>query len=157
MSWYDPQCIYICSQDSSKTHIHCLGLPISNTSKATISELLLKLTDNLCKYFLKSSPTTHLWRHTGKRIYSSYSCLTSAIHGGEWSASRSGRALSLVPIGEEVGWAPEPVWIQRLEEKSSCLCWRSNLDRPVHSQTLCWLSYPSSPKYFLLWQKWRLM
>jgi hypothetical protein len=25
----------------------------------------------------------------------------------------------LVPIGHEAGWAPEPVWIQRLEEKSS--------------------------------------
>jgi hypothetical protein len=25
----------------------------------------------------------------------------------------------LVPIGQEAGWAPEPVWTQRLEEKSS--------------------------------------
>jgi hypothetical protein len=24
-----------------------------------------------------------------------------------------------VPIGQEAGWAPEPVWTQRLEEKSS--------------------------------------
>jgi hypothetical protein len=23
-----------------------------------------------------------------------------------------------VPIGKDAGWAPEPVWIQRLEEKS---------------------------------------
>jgi hypothetical protein len=23
-----------------------------------------------------------------------------------------------VPIGEEAGWAPEPVWTQRIEEKS---------------------------------------
>jgi hypothetical protein len=23
-----------------------------------------------------------------------------------------------VPIGQEAGWAPEPVWTQRLEEKS---------------------------------------
>jgi hypothetical protein len=36
-----------------------------------------------------------------------------------------------LPIGQEAGWAPEPVWTQRLEEKSSCLCRRSNLDRPV--------------------------
>jgi hypothetical protein len=64
------------------------------------------------------------WRHMGERRYSSYSFLTSALDGGEWSASRPGRALppgkgSPVPIGQEAGWAPEPVWTQRLEEKSS--------------------------------------
>jgi hypothetical protein len=42
---------------------------------------------------------------------------------GEWSGSRPGRALptakgSPVPIGQEAGWAPEPVWTRRLEEKS---------------------------------------
>jgi hypothetical protein len=30
-----------------------------------------------------------------------------------------------------LGWAPEPVCIQGLEEKSSCLCRGSNLRRPV--------------------------
>jgi hypothetical protein len=49
--------------------------------------------------------------------------VTSALGGGEWSASRPGRALPPgkghpVPIGEEDGWAPEPVWTQRIEEKS---------------------------------------
>jgi hypothetical protein len=42
---------------------------------------------------------------------------------GEWSASRPGRAFipgerTPVPIVQEAGWAPEPVWTQRLEEKS---------------------------------------
>jgi hypothetical protein len=55
------------------------------------------------------------WRHMGERRYSSYSFLTSALDGGEWSASRPGRALfqgkgPLVPIVQEAGWAPEPVW-----------------------------------------------
>jgi hypothetical protein len=36
-----------------------------------------------------------------------------------------------VPIVQEGGWAPEPVWTQRLEEKSFRLCRGSNLDRPV--------------------------
>jgi hypothetical protein len=36
-----------------------------------------------------------------------------------------------VPIVQEAGWAPEPVWTQRLEEKSFRLCRGSNLDRPV--------------------------
>jgi hypothetical protein len=60
----------------------------------------------------------------GERRYSSYSYLTSALEGGEWSASRPGRTLPsgkelLVLIEKEAGWAPEPVWTQRLEEKSS--------------------------------------
>jgi hypothetical protein len=58
-----------------------------------------------------------------ERRYSSYSFITSALDGGEWSASRPGRALTPgkgppVPIGQEAGWAPEPVWTQRLEAKS---------------------------------------
>jgi hypothetical protein len=60
----------------------------------------------------------------GDRRYSSYLFLTSALDGGEWLASRPGRALPPgkgppVPIVQEAGWAPEPVWTQRLEEKSS--------------------------------------
>jgi hypothetical protein len=56
--------------------------------------------------------------------YSSYSFSTSALDEGEWSASRPGRAFlppgkgPPVPIVQEAGWAPEPVWTQRLEEKS---------------------------------------
>jgi hypothetical protein len=60
----------------------------------------------------------------GERRYSSYSFLTSALDGDEWSASCSGRALPLgkrppVPTGKEAGWAPELVSTQRIEEKSS--------------------------------------
>jgi hypothetical protein len=58
-----------------------------------------------------------------ERRYSSYSFSTSALDGGEWSASRPGRAFTPgeripVPIGQKAGWTPEPVWTQRLEEKS---------------------------------------
>jgi hypothetical protein len=55
----------------------------------------------------------------GERRYSSDSFSTSGLEGGEWSASRPSRALPPVPIGQEAGWAPEPVWTQRLEENSS--------------------------------------
>jgi hypothetical protein len=46
--------------------------------------------------------------------------------GGEWSVSRLGRALAPgkgppVPIVQEAGWASEPVWTQRLQEKSFAL------------------------------------
>jgi hypothetical protein len=59
----------------------------------------------------------------GGEEYSFYSFLTSALDGGEWSTSRPGRALPRgkdppVPIAQEAGWATEPVWTQRLEEKS---------------------------------------
>jgi hypothetical protein len=62
--------------------------------------------------------------HFGEKRYSSYSFLTSALEGGEWSASRPGRDLlpgkePPVPTVQAAGWAPEPVWTQRLEEKSS--------------------------------------
>jgi hypothetical protein len=67
---------------------------------------------------------------------SSYSFSTSALDGVEWSASRPGSALTLgkgppVPIVQEAGRASEPVWTQRIEEKSFPLCRQSNLDRPV--------------------------
>jgi hypothetical protein len=57
----------------------------------------------------------------GERKYSSYSFTTPAVDEGEWSASRPDRALPPekgppVSIGQEAGWAPEPVWTQRLEE-----------------------------------------
>jgi hypothetical protein len=65
------------------------------------------------------------WRRLrGERRYSSYSFLTSALDGGEWSASRPGRALPPgnrppVPIGQEARWAPELAWKQRLEVQPS--------------------------------------
>jgi hypothetical protein len=64
------------------------------------------------------------WRHLGESRYSSYSFSTSALDVGEWSASRPGSTLApdkgpAVPNVQEVGWAPELVWSQRLEEKSS--------------------------------------
>jgi hypothetical protein len=75
-------------------------------------------------------------RRLGEKRYSSYSFSTSVLDGGEWSASRPCRSLAPenglpVPIAQEAGWAPEPVWPQRLEEKSFRLCRGSNLYRPV--------------------------
>jgi hypothetical protein len=80
----------------------------------------------------KLSHFTPLWRLGS---YSSYSFSTSALDGGEWSASRPGRALApgkgpRAPIVQEAGWALEPVWTQRIEEKSFRICRGSNLDRP---------------------------
>jgi hypothetical protein len=38
-------------------------------------------------------PLRSIEAHLGERMYSSYSFLTSALEGGEWSASRPGRAV----------------------------------------------------------------
>jgi hypothetical protein len=77
----------------------------------------------------------HTYGGEGGEEYSSCSFITSALDGGEWSASRADRALSPgkgppTPIGQEAGWASEPVWTQRLD-KSFRFCRWSNLDRPV--------------------------
>jgi hypothetical protein len=71
----------------------------------------------------KAVPLRSIEAHLGDRRYSSYSFLSLALEGGEWSASRPGRALPPgkeppVPTVQEAGWAPEPVWTQRLEERS---------------------------------------
>jgi hypothetical protein len=70
----------------------------------------------------KAVPLHHTEELGGERMYSSYSLSTSALDGGEWSASRPGRALApgkgpRYPFLQEAGWAPEPVWTQRLEDK----------------------------------------
>jgi hypothetical protein len=76
------------------------------------------------------------WRRLGEEKDSSYSFSTSAQDGGEWSASRPGRALAPgkgppVPIVQEAGWVSEPVWTKRLQEKSFAPSRGSNPDRPV--------------------------
>jgi hypothetical protein len=81
------------------------------------NEYLLTL---VCYVKVKQSRNTHL-EAQGERRYSS-SFTTSVLDGGEWSASRPGRALPPgkgppAHIGQVVGWAPEPVWTQGLGGK----------------------------------------
>jgi hypothetical protein len=76
--------------------------------------------------------------HLGDRRYSSYSFLTSALEGGEWSASRPGRTL---PPGKEPpgthctgGWVgPRAGLDAEVRGKILCLCRGSNPGRPVRS------------------------
>jgi hypothetical protein len=80
-----------------------------------------------------SCPTTRHEGACGERSIAPTHCQP---RWGEWSALRPGRALTPgkgppVPIVQEAGWVPDPVWTQKLEEISFRLCWRSNLNRPV--------------------------
>jgi hypothetical protein len=103
--------------------------------------VILEIKLKLCHY----TP----WRRLGERRCSSHSFSTSALDGGEWSASRPGRALvpekgPPVPIVQEAEWAPESVWTQGLQEK--ILSPLPEIEprspgRPGSSQTLYWLSY----------------
>jgi hypothetical protein len=88
----------------------------------------------------------------GEKSYSFYSFLALPQDGDEWSASRPGRALPPgkgppVPIGQEAGWAPEPVWTQRIEENPL-----PGIDRPVvHSAVRHYTdSATPAPKTFLV-------
>jgi hypothetical protein len=95
--------------------------------------------------FLKKSKTVPLHAmevHGGERRYSSYSFLTSALDGGEWSASRPGRAL---PPGTHCtgGWVSPRAGLDReARRKILCLCRGPKPGRPVCSQSLYCLSYP---------------
>jgi hypothetical protein len=72
----------------------------------------------------------------GGEKYSSYSFTTSALDGGEWSASRSGRAFT---PGERIpgthctgGWVgPRAGLDTEIRGKILCPCRGSNLDHPV--------------------------
>jgi hypothetical protein len=66
--------------------------------------LILWIESSLYSWGEVSCPATRHRGVWGVRRYSSYSFLTSALDGGEWSASRPGRALlpgkgPQVPIG----------------------------------------------------------
>ena len=69
--------------------------------------------------------------------------MTAALEGGEWSASRPGRSLlpgkEPVPILQEGGWAPGPVWTGG----NSCPHRDSIPDRqPVASRYTDWATRP---------------
>jgi hypothetical protein len=95
-----------------------------------------------------SSPATRHGGALGERRYCSYTFLTSALEGGEWSASRPGRAL---PLGKEPpvthctgGWVgPRAGLDAEVRGKILCLCRGLNSIHPVRSQKLYWLSYPA--------------
>jgi hypothetical protein len=105
--------------------------------------------------FLNSGRSCLATRHGGvweRRRYGFYSFLTSALDGGEWSASRPGRTLPPgkgppVPIGTHWigGWVGRRAGPDAgARRKILCPCLGSNPDRPARIQTLYCLSYRGS-------------
>jgi hypothetical protein len=76
------------------------------------------------------------WRRLGERKYSSYSFSTAALDGvsgqhHDPAAFYPRGKDPPAPIVQESGWAPEPVWTQRIEEKSFAPAEDRTPDRPV--------------------------
>jgi hypothetical protein len=109
------------------------------------------LTALLSKYTVRKAVLLLPCRCQENRMYSSYSFLTSALDGDDWSVSCPGHAL---PPGKD----PSTHWIRgwvgvraglntEARGKILCLCQGSNPSPPVYSQTIYILSYSSSCKY----------
>ena len=67
--------------------------------------------------------------------------MTTALEWGEWSAARPGRFTPRkdpVPVAQEAGWAPGPVWTGAENLASTGI---RSPDRPARSQLLYRLSY----------------
>jgi hypothetical protein len=83
------------------------------------------------------------------------SFLTSVLEGGVWSApcpSRFTPGKDPVPIVQEAGWTPGPVWTCA---KNLIPTGIRSPDCPARSQSLYWLNYPahsvsSSTRIFLM-------
>jgi hypothetical protein len=131
------------------------------SSSTTIERIAIKLGTNIIKKIRKSCPATSHEGVCRERRYSSYSFSTSDVDRSEWSASRRSRALPPgkgppVPIVQNAGWAPEPVWTQRVQEKSSVGDRTPVLKSIVRHYTTDWatpaptniiLSHWNSPSY----------
>ena len=72
----------------------------------------------------------------GEQMYSSTLPSTSALDGGGWSTPRPGRFAPRkdpVPIVQEAGWAPEPVWTGAENLSPTGI---GSPDRPARSESL---------------------
>jgi hypothetical protein len=102
-------------------------------------------------YKPKAVPLHAMMALGGERRYTSYSFSTSALDGGEWSASRLGCALvpGKGPPGSHCtgGWAGPRAGLDT-EVRGKILSPLPGIEprssgRPARSQTLYWLSYPA--------------
>jgi hypothetical protein len=89
----------------------------------------------------KVHPITGHLGPEGEQMYSYTLSLTSVLDGGGWSTPHPGRFTpgnDPVPIVQEAGWAPGPVWTGA---ENVALTGILSPDRPAHSELLYRLSY----------------
>jgi hypothetical protein len=110
-------------------------------------------------YMRLSSFTTHLW----PRKREIYSLTTSALDGvsGQCHAPATlyPRKRISVPFGQNAGWAPEPVWTQRLEEESFDTI-LTELPRITHTHSyifVCQIKETSSQHITYSFSSWNAM
>ena len=90
----------------------------------------------------KGLPETGHEGPEGEQMYSSTLPSTSALDGGGCSTPHPGRftpGKDPVPIVQEVGWAPGPVWTGA---ENLTPTWIRSQDRPARSESLYRLNYP---------------
>jgi len=98
----------------------------------------------------KVQPTTNPEGPDGEYRCTSTFFLTSTWYGVRWSMPRPGRftpGKDPVPILQEAGWAPNPVWTGAENLVPTGI---RSLDCPVRSQSLYRLSYPG-PIYIYIY------
>jgi hypothetical protein len=125
-------CVY---NVSVRYQLHFAVTVLSFLLQSPVFELSLVHTASVLYTALKLSDYKPR-RRLGERRYSSYSFAISALDGGEWSASRPGRAFT---PGERTsgthctgGWVgPRAGLDTEARGKPFGLCRESNLDRPV--------------------------
>jgi hypothetical protein len=105
---------------------HAYGTGCIKSLCIFISSLASSVKDQL-GYISEGCFATHQAGAKGERSYSSYSFLTSAPEGGEWSASRPDRAL---PPGKEppVPTVQEAGFRGKSASKAVCTCLLLNQD-----------------------------
>jgi hypothetical protein len=92
---YRVSCRYNCSTQRHETAMAFLETrPRAHAPTRLTSNGIFSVMGNTITLYKRICPTTCHEGAWGKRRYSSYSFSTSALDGGEWSASRPGRAFT---------------------------------------------------------------
>jgi len=132
-------------------HLHRNNVYSSRT-EGTMG-FLSNLSPNYCKVKVKCTLVQALRLCTGRTAHRGSRGTALLFHDHDtrrgWGVSVTPRPLFTpgkdpVPIVQEAGWAPGPVWTSAENLASTGI---RSPDHPARSQSLYWLSYPTHPNY----------